>query len=64
MNRYVYEGPVYEFGRCVSDRWKGETVAYSKAKAINNLKFQFKKQTNKLPAANISISNTAVKKID
>lgn len=53
MNRYAYDGPVMEFERCVSHRWKSTTYAASEKKARSNLAYQFKKQNNKLPNAKI-----------
>lgn len=47
MNKYFYDGPVMEFDICIADHWKGETMANSKKKAISNLTYQFKKQTNR-----------------
>lgn len=43
MERYVYDGPIMIFGRCVDDRWHGETVAATKQKAVSNLKYQCRK---------------------
>lgn len=53
--KYVYDGPVKEFGSIVSHRWKGETTAPSEAKAKSNLAYQFKKQNNKIPATKITL---------
>ena len=47
MNRYIYQGPVSMFGRCMAQNWKGTTYAVSEKKAKSNLAYQFKKQ-NKL----------------
>ena len=55
-DKYIYEGPVFEFGRCIADRWKSETLAPSKSKALSNLIFQFKKQYNKSPSCKISLA--------
>lgn len=56
MGRYYYEGPVLEFGRVISDKWIGETVATSVSKARSNLIFQFKKQTKKAANSKIALS--------
>lgn len=53
--KYVYEGPVLEFDKLVTDRWKGETQAPSITKAKNNLAYQFKKQFNRIPGAKITL---------
>lgn len=45
MNQYMYDGPVMNFGTCISDRWHGTTYAVSEKKARSNLAYQFKKIT-------------------
>lgn len=55
MKRYVYNGPVMEFDRCIMERWSGSTYAVSKEKARSNLTYQFKKQHNKNPNTRISL---------
>lgn len=55
-NKYAYNGPVMEFGRCIIDNWKGTTYAVSEKKAISNLEFQFKKQNNKLPSSSVRLT--------
>lgn len=54
MDRYVYNGPVEEFGRCVSNHWTATTYAVSEAKARSNFEYQFKKQFNR--AKNVKIT--------
>ena len=44
MNQYLYDGPVMEFGTCISNRWQGTTYAVSERKARSNLVYQFKKK--------------------
>lgn len=56
MKRYVYCGPVYEFDRIVATKWRGETVARSRAQARNNLAYQFKRQTNRTANTRIKIT--------
>ena len=46
MPRYIYKGPVMEFGTLLTDIWEGETVAPSEKKARSNLTYQFKKRNN------------------
>lgn len=46
MPRYAYDGPVMAFDYCVSNRWKGETLAPSEAKARSNLLYQYKREHN------------------
>lgn len=55
MNKYFYDGPVMEFDICIADHWKGETMADSKKKAISNLTYQFKKQTNRANYTKITL---------
>ena len=43
MPKYVYEGPVLEFEHLLTDKWRAETLAPTKRKAISNLQYQFKK---------------------
>ena len=49
MPKYVYEGPVLEFEHLLTDKWRAETLAPTKRKAISNLQYQFKKNNNRLP---------------
>lgn len=58
MPKYIYEGPVMEFGRCITDNWHGETFAPTKKKARSNLIFQFKVHNHRLPNTNISLPGT------
>ena len=46
MDKYVYQGPVMLFDRCVANNWKAETWAESKNKARSNLAYQAKKACN------------------
>lgn len=55
MHQYSYEGPVYEFERCIAERWSGSTYAVSEEKARCNLAYQFKKQYNYSPRTKISL---------
>lgn len=48
MDKYIYEGPVCIFGRCVAQAWRGTTYAISDKKAISNLSYQFKKHNRML----------------
>lgn len=54
--KYLYDGPVLEFGRVVADRWKATTLAPSEKKARSNLAYQFKKQYGKEPATKITLA--------
>lgn len=44
MEHYIYEGPVLGLSRVITEKWRGETYAISKRKAMGNLAYQFKKQ--------------------
>lgn len=55
MNRYYYDGPVMVFDTCVTDHWKGETMATSEKKAKSNLAYQFKKSTNRMAATKVTL---------
>lgn len=46
MDKYVYQGPIVLFGRCVANNWKAETFAESEKKARSNLAYQAKKACN------------------
>ena len=55
MPKYIYDGPVMEFNRCIADHWKGETIAPSEQKARSNLIFQFKSKNRRSPGTKISL---------
>lgn len=55
MNRYLYDGPVMEFDRCVQRNWKGETMASSETKARSNLSYQWKKKNNRIAGVKITL---------
>lgn len=55
MNRYTYDGPVTEFGKCINPRWKAATYANSVSKAKSNLTYQFKMQYGKTSNTKIDI---------
>lgn len=46
MNRYVFRGRVYVQDVLSEDDWTAETFAVSGAKALSNIKYQYKKQNN------------------
>lgn len=53
--KYIYDGPVMLFNTCVSNHWKGETVAPTITKARSNLTYQAKKQMNLVAGSKISL---------
>jgi len=55
MNKFLYDGPVMEFDRCIANRWKASTYAVSEKKARSNLTYQYKKRNNKLPNTMITL---------
>jgi hypothetical protein len=55
LKRYSYEGPVCEFDRCITSMWTAETVAPSEKKALSNLAYQFKRETNRVARSRISL---------
>lgn len=56
MNKYVYDGPVSESGRLITNRWRGETFANSEGKARSNLAYQFKRASNRPSMAKITLT--------
>lgn len=55
MRRYRYSGPVSQFGKCICNKWTGETIAATERRAKSNLAYQFKKETCRLGTTNISL---------
>lgn len=55
MNKYIYDGPVMEFGRCITAKFHAETYAETPQKAKANVAFQFKKRFGKEPTSRISL---------
>jgi len=62
MDVYVFTGPVTLFGRVVSNKWYGETMAISEKKATSNLKYQFKKEANLVAGSKIDLIGAIKKK--
>lgn len=60
MNRYEYNGPVTEFGKCICNNWYGVTYAVSERKARNNLTFKFKQEYDKTPNSKITLPGKLV----
>lgn len=54
-HKYLYDGPVMEFDRCIDSHWKGETMAPTETKAKTNLAYQYKKMYGRTPATKISL---------
>ena len=60
MNLYSYDGPVLEFDRIVANKWHGQTVAVTEAKARSNLAYQFKKENGRVPRCKITLPGKIV----
>ena len=56
MPKYIYDGPVKEFDKLISEHWKGVTIAPSEAKARSNLAYQYKREMHKTPNSKIKIT--------
>ena len=54
-DKYIYEGPVMSFNKCIVDYWKGETIAPTKSKARSNLPYQAKKLLNLIPGTSVTL---------
>ena len=59
--KYIYEGPVTVFGRCVTAKWHGETIANSEAKARSNLAYKFKKEININVTSKVALPGLLIK---
>lgn len=55
MKKYTYDGPVMEFEKCITNKWKSSTYAVSEKKARSNLIYQFKIQNHRLPNTKITL---------
>lgn len=58
--RYVYEGPVTIFGKCVTNRWKASTYAESAKKAKSNLAYRYKQMNNLTANSKVELPGTIV----
>ena len=54
-HKYLYNGPVMEFDRCIDNHWEGTTMAPTEQKARSNLAYQYKKMFGREPTAKISL---------
>lgn len=55
MQKYSYDGPVEEFGKCITNRWQGVTYAISERKARSNLAYQYKRQFKKVTNTKVNL---------
>lgn len=58
--RYAYNGPVFEFNKCVTPKWSAETCAVSERQARSNLTHQFKRDHGKAINAKITLTGKLV----
>jgi hypothetical protein len=61
---YNYEGPVVAFGKVIANRWRAETIATSRTKALNNLAYKFKQDAKLLPSARVNLVDKYLKEGD
>ena len=52
--KYIYDGPVLSFGRCIGTV-KIHTFAVSTKKALSNIAYTYKKQSGLVPATKIEL---------
>lgn len=57
---YRYEGPVEEFGKCVTRNWVAQTRAVSEKEARSNLSYQYKKQFNRVVNTKVNLPGKIV----
>ena len=53
-SKYHYQGPVYRCGKYICD-WEGYTWAPTETKALANLSFRFKTESNLVPGTKIDL---------
>lgn len=58
--RFLYKGPVMEFGKCVCSYWEATTFAPSVMKARSNLAYRYKRDNNKVSNAKIDLPGEIV----
>jgi hypothetical protein len=46
MQKYIYEGPVLLFDKCIDNNWHAETIAESEKRARCNFAYQYKNTHN------------------
>lgn len=61
--KYEYVGAVVENGILIMSNWSASTYASSSKKAINNLKFRFKKENNKPVNSKIELPGKLTQKV-
>ena len=54
-SKFVYDGPVCQFGKLIMQKWHGETWATSERKALSNLSYRFKTEHNMVAGSKIDL---------
>lgn len=52
---YTYDGPVVQFGKIITERWMGDTIASSEAQARSYLTYQYKRSRGKTANTHIML---------
>lgn len=60
MTKYMYDGPVIEFGKCVTANYIASTYAETEKKARSNIAYKYKKFNNKVPGTKIELPGKIV----
>ena len=55
MQLYLYNGPVFEFEKLITNNWSASTRAESEKKARSNLAYQFKMKYGRTPNSKITV---------
>jgi hypothetical protein len=58
--RYLYDGPVFEFDKCIAQKWTAATYAVSEKKARSNMTHQFKKETGRAIYSKITLTGEII----
>lgn len=61
MYKFIYNGPVVIFDRCVEYVWHGETMAATESKARCNLAYQYKQQSKRAANTVVKLPGKLVK---
>lgn len=64
MYFYIYNGPVYQFGKIINSKWNAQTMAVSDAKAYSNLVYQYKNRHDLLSTSRIQLDKKKLTKME
>lgn len=53
--RYIYRGPVFQFGKLLDRDFEAYSMAVSPQKALNNITYRYKFMHNMVPASKITL---------